>query len=115
MNVIQSCYVQASLPQCGKVSGRGNCARSAGPQTTVNSRCLRPIFESMHSGQTPFAAQGICRVTVCITDAHDASIVPLHDFIQQAHQIGVGDERANFRFVDRHVSNLLKLRQSQNE
>ena len=35
-----------------------------------------------------------------ITDARDRSIVPLHDFIHQAHQIGVGDQRANFRFVD---------------
>jgi hypothetical protein len=38
-----------------------------------------------------------------ITDARDASIVPLHDFIQQAHQIGVGDQGADFRFVDREV------------
>ena len=39
---------------------------------------------------------------MCITDARDRLIVPLHHFIQQAHQIGVGDQRANFRFVDCH-------------
>ena len=37
-----------------------------------------------------------------ITNTRDRSIIPLHDFVQQAHQIRVGDQRANFRFVDRH-------------
>jgi hypothetical protein len=38
-----------------------------------------------------------------ITDAQDRSIVPLHDFIHQTHQTGVGDQRANFRFADSHI------------
>src|SRR4029077_5711458 len=38
-----------------------------------------------------------------ITDARDRSFVPLHDFIQQAHQIGGGDQSANLRFFDWHI------------
>ena len=51
----------------------------------------------------PLAAQWVCRITMRITDACDRSIVPAHDFIHQAHQIRVGDQCANFRFVDLHV------------
>jgi hypothetical protein len=66
----------------------------------VNSRRLRTVFESVHGGQTAVAAQRVCRITMRITATHDRSIIPLEDFIQQAHQIGVGHQRANFRFVD---------------
>ncbi len=38
-----------------------------------------------------------------IGDAHDRSIIPLHDLVQQAHQTRVRDKRANFRFVDRGI------------
>jgi hypothetical protein len=68
----------------------------------VNSRRLRAVFESVHGGQTPLPAQRVCLITMRVTDTCDRLIVPPHDFIQQAHQIGVGDQRANFRFVDLH-------------
>jgi hypothetical protein len=72
----------------------------------VNSRRLRTIFEGVYGGQTPLAAQRVCWITMRITDARDRSIVPQHDFIHQAHQIGVGDQGANFRFVDWHIVTL---------
>ena len=37
-----------------------------------------------------------------VSDGHNRSIVPLRDFIQQAHQTRVGDQRANLRFWDVH-------------
>ena len=40
---------------------------------------------------------------MCITDASDRSVVPMLHFIQQTHQIGVGDQCSDFRLVDRHV------------
>jgi len=43
-----------------------------------------------------------------ITDAHNRSIVPLGYSIQHTHQTGVGDERANFRFVNRRFASGLE-------
>ena len=40
-----------------------------------------------------------------ITDTGNRSIVPLGYAIQQAHQTGVWDERADFRLVNRDVAN----------
>jgi hypothetical protein len=39
---------------------------------------------------------------MCVSYTRDRSIVPLQNFIQQAHQVGVGDKRADLRFVDMH-------------
>src|SRR5262245_44584073 len=68
----------------------------------MNSCSLRTVFESVNSGQMPLAPQRVCRIAMRITDANNRSIVPPHDLIQQAHQIGVGDQCSNFRFLNRH-------------
>src|SRR5262249_55952392 len=92
------------------IPGWRHRSRGARPQTAVNSRRLRTVFESVYRGQTPKAAQRVCRITMRITDACDRSIVPPHDLVYQAHQIGVGDQRSNFRFVDEHLIELIPKR-----
>jgi hypothetical protein len=66
----------------------------------VNGSRLRTVLESVYGRQLPLAAQWICRITMRITDARNLPIIPLDHSIQQAHQIGVGDQCANFRFCD---------------
>ena len=40
-----------------------------------------------------------------IGDAHNGSIIPLHNLVQEAHQPRVGDECANLCFVDGRIAN----------
>ena len=47
------------------------------------------------------APQWISRIAMSVCGADNRSIIPLSDFIQQAHRTGVGDQCANFRFVNR--------------
>ena len=51
------------------------------------------------------AAQWIGRIAMRITDAGNRSVVPFDYAIQQAHQTGVWNERADFRLVDQHIVN----------
>src|SRR5205814_8365188 len=44
-----------------------------------------------------------------ITDAGNRPIVPLGYAIQQTHQTGVWDERADFRFIDRYCQPFFDL------
>ncbi len=41
-----------------------------------------------------------------VSDGHNRSIVPLRDFIQQAHQTRVGDQVFDFRFGYYHIADL---------
>jgi hypothetical protein len=102
MNAIQSGHVQTSIPQRSQIAWWRDRTRGARSQTAVNSCRLRTIFESVDRGQMAVTAQRVCWITMRITSAYDRAIVPQQDFVYEAHQIGVGDQRANFGFVDLH-------------
>jgi len=55
--------------------------RRARPQTAVNSRRLRTIFEGVHGGQTPLAAQRFAG-SRCVLLTHAIDRRPTVDFIQ---------------------------------
>jgi hypothetical protein len=67
---------------------------------------LGGVFESMHGRQLSIAPQWIRRITMRISGADNRAIIPLGYSIQQAHQTGMWDEGADFRFVNRHVDGL---------
>ena len=64
---------------------------------------LGGVFESMHGRQPSIAPQWIRRITMRISHADNRAIIPLDYAIQQAHQPGMWNEGADFRFVNQRI------------
>ena len=66
----------------------------------MNGGSLRTVLESVHSGELAATSERITCLAMRVGDTNDRIVIPGNDAIQEAHRAGVGDEGANFRFVD---------------
>jgi hypothetical protein len=88
------------IPQRSEITRWRHHGCCAGSQSTMYSGCLRAVLERMDSRQLSLSTQRIGRVAMRITATDDRLIVPLDYTIEQTHESRVGDQRADFRFVD---------------
>jgi hypothetical protein len=54
----------------------------------------------MHRGELAVTAKRIICVAMRVADANDRFVIPANNIIQKTHRAGVGDEVANFGFID---------------